>query len=179
MRRNIEWSPISPLEQLLKGVVLWDRRWVLVLWAVNSSRALPWWESAAPGRSRSLTWTGALGDLFGSRVTTTNFPLFFHLNQKTMAARLVKLESSSFENHQKSIRKHLHPQSEQRKDLQVLRIEISNLNRQFLFRQKDVGSSKSQAAAQAAKAMNPEIQIVAGLWRVSQSFLVLFSYIPW
>lgn len=41
------------------------------------------------------------------------------------------------------------------------RIEISNLNRQFLFRQSDVGSSKSQAACRAATAMNPAMKIDA------------------
>lgn len=39
------------------------------------------------------------------------------------------------------------------------RIEISNLNRQFLFRQSDVGHSKSLAASRAAKAMNKDLTI--------------------
>ena len=37
-------------------------------------------------------------------------------------------------------------------------IERSNLNRQFLFRPKDVGSLKSDAAAQAVQAMNPDLK---------------------
>ncbi|GMM36292.1 E1 ubiquitin-activating protein [Saccharomycopsis crataegensis] len=37
-------------------------------------------------------------------------------------------------------------------------IEKSNLNRQFLFRPKDVGSEKSKAAAKAVTAMNPDLE---------------------
>jgi len=41
------------------------------------------------------------------------------------------------------------------------RIERSNLNRQFLFRSTDVGSSKSTAAAHAVKEMNSAVKIKA------------------
>lgn len=39
-------------------------------------------------------------------------------------------------------------------------IEKSNLNRQFLFRPKDVGQFKSKVAAEATKAINPQINII-------------------
>lgn len=40
-------------------------------------------------------------------------------------------------------------------------IERSNLNRQFLFRNSDIGKMKSEAAANAARAMNPSFNIEA------------------
>ena len=40
-------------------------------------------------------------------------------------------------------------------------IEKSNLNRQFLFRPKDVGSAKSTTAGKAAMAMNPGMNVKA------------------
>jgi ubiquitin-activating enzyme E1 len=40
-------------------------------------------------------------------------------------------------------------------------IELSNLNRQFLFRSKDIGNSKSETAVAAARQMNPKMQIEA------------------
>jgi ubiquitin-like 1-activating enzyme E1 B len=40
-------------------------------------------------------------------------------------------------------------------------IETSNLNRQFLFRKRHVGQSKSLVAAEAMKRMRPDINITA------------------
>ena len=37
-------------------------------------------------------------------------------------------------------------------------IEMSNLNRQFLFRKRDVRHNKSTTAAKAAQVMNPDFQ---------------------
>lgn len=37
------------------------------------------------------------------------------------------------------------------------RIEVSNLNRQFLFRKEDIGQSKSERASCSTLRMNPEI----------------------
>jgi len=41
------------------------------------------------------------------------------------------------------------------------RIEVSNLSRQFLFREDNVGQPKSKAAANAVKKMNPDLNVVA------------------
>ncbi|CAE7738903.1 UBA1 [Symbiodinium sp. KB8] len=40
-------------------------------------------------------------------------------------------------------------------------IEVSNLNRQFLFRSSDVGRSKSVSAARSVLAMNPSLKVQA------------------
>ncbi|VDN08050.1 unnamed protein product [Thelazia callipaeda] len=54
-------------------------------------------------------------------------------------------------------------------------IEISNLNRQFLFRRNDVGSKKSEVAAKAVKNFNPKIRIEALAERVGADTENIFS----
>ncbi|TKR73072.1 hypothetical protein L596_020427 [Steinernema carpocapsae] len=54
-------------------------------------------------------------------------------------------------------------------------IEISNLNRQFLFRRPDVGKKKSECAARSAKAFNPDLNIVALSERVGADTEHIFS----
>ena len=39
------------------------------------------------------------------------------------------------------------------------RVSLSDLNRQIIYREKDVGGSKAQLAAKAAQSINPQIQI--------------------
>ncbi|KAL2120398.1 hypothetical protein VTJ04DRAFT_4425 [Mycothermus thermophilus] len=60
-------------------------------------------------------------------------------------------------------------------------IEKSNLNRQFLFRPKDVGQMKSECAAKAVQAMNPELEghIVALKDRVSPETEHIFNEDFW
>lgn len=54
-------------------------------------------------------------------------------------------------------------------------IEKSNLNRQFLFRPKDVTQPKSHTAAAAAKEMNPQLNIVAHENRVGPNTETLYD----
>jgi len=60
-------------------------------------------------------------------------------------------------------------------------IEKSNLNRQFLFRPKDVGALKSECAAAAAEAMNPDLKghIVTLRDRVGQDTENIFNETFW
>jgi ubiquitin-activating enzyme E1 len=60
-------------------------------------------------------------------------------------------------------------------------IEKSNLNRQFLFRPKDVGQMKSDAAAKAVQAMNPDLvgHIVTLKERVSPETEHIFNEDFW
>ncbi|CCI39648.1 unnamed protein product [Albugo candida] len=54
-------------------------------------------------------------------------------------------------------------------------IEKSNLNRQFLFRSKDVQQPKAQVAGMAVKVMNPEINVKTHIARVGPETEDLFS----
>jgi ubiquitin-activating enzyme E1 len=58
-------------------------------------------------------------------------------------------------------------------------IEVSNLNRQFLFRSKHVGKSKSHTAAEAVIQMNADIKIEALKSRVSDETSVVFTDTFW
>ena len=58
-------------------------------------------------------------------------------------------------------------------------IEISNLNRQFLFRVADVSHSKSERACMAASRMNPEIEVIAKINRVSPENETIFDDSFW
>ena len=59
------------------------------------------------------------------------------------------------------------------------RIETSNLNRQFLFRRKDVESAKSTTAAAAVRAMNADLQIVAHQNRVGKDSESIYNFDFW
>ncbi|CAD5225283.1 unnamed protein product [Bursaphelenchus okinawaensis] len=54
-------------------------------------------------------------------------------------------------------------------------IELSNLNRQFLFRRKDMGGKKSEVAAKAVKSFNPDINIQALADRVAPDTEEIFN----
>jgi len=58
-------------------------------------------------------------------------------------------------------------------------IEKSNLNRQFLFRPWNVGQAKSQTAADAIKAMNPECNVTAQLERLAPATEDVFDDAFW
>lgn len=54
-------------------------------------------------------------------------------------------------------------------------IEVSNLNRQFLFRQQNVGHSKSQTACNIAKGMNSALNVNSSMARVGPESEDLFN----
>ena len=58
-------------------------------------------------------------------------------------------------------------------------IEKSNLSRQFLFRNHDVGKSKSLAGVTAARVMNPSLNAVALQDRVAPSTENVFNTNFW
>jgi ubiquitin-activating enzyme E1 len=58
-------------------------------------------------------------------------------------------------------------------------IEVSNLNRQFLFRPDDVSQSKSARAAAAVKVMNPAFNVTARQNRVNPENEVIFNDAFW
>lgn len=58
-------------------------------------------------------------------------------------------------------------------------IEISNLNRQFLFRKENVGSSKSQVACKAGITINPDLKVEALKLRVSPENDCVFNDTFW
>ena len=58
-------------------------------------------------------------------------------------------------------------------------IEKSNLSRQFLFRERDIGKAKSAVAAAAAAEMNPDMNIQALDLRVAPDTEATFSHSFW
>ncbi|XP_071751291.2 ubiquitin-like modifier-activating enzyme 1 [Centroberyx gerrardi] len=55
-------------------------------------------------------------------------------------------------------------------------IERSNLHRQFLFRSQDIGKQKSEVAARAVRAMNPQMNITAHQNRLDPDSEQVYSY---
>lgn len=58
-------------------------------------------------------------------------------------------------------------------------IELSNLNRQFLFRERHLKQMKSQVAARAAKEMNSEMNLQAWITRVAPETENVYNAVFW
>jgi len=58
-------------------------------------------------------------------------------------------------------------------------IEVSNLNRQFLFRKANVGHSKSESACKIARVMNPALNVTDYMARVGDESEDLFNEKFW
>lgn len=54
-------------------------------------------------------------------------------------------------------------------------IEVSNLNRQFLFRKQNIGHSKSETACTIAKNMNQDLNVQDYMTRVGAESEVVFD----
>lgn len=54
-------------------------------------------------------------------------------------------------------------------------IEVSNLNRQFLFRKNNVGQSKSKIASEIAKTINPALNVTDYQTRVGTDTESVFN----
>lgn len=54
-------------------------------------------------------------------------------------------------------------------------IEVSNLNRQFLFRKQNIGHSKSKTACNIAKTMNNDLNVVDYMTRVGSDTEEVFN----
>lgn len=55
-------------------------------------------------------------------------------------------------------------------------IELSNLNRQFLFRRRHIGKFKSEVAAEAVMAMNGKAKVVAHVGNIMDTDRFPFSF---
>ena len=58
-------------------------------------------------------------------------------------------------------------------------IELSNLNRQFLFRNQHIGCSKSEVSSAVAQQFNPQLKIRASVSRMQPSSESLFTDEYW
>ena len=55
-------------------------------------------------------------------------------------------------------------------------IEQSNLNRQFLFKQTDIGKSKSVIAAKNASIINNNVSVISHEYKICKDTLNTYNY---